>query len=259
MVHPTDIPGLLCRERALVTRAHDLCARYGLAPLARAPVAGLYLQLDADGLVLFEAGDRRHAALIRPDFTGGALAHRLRYGGGRGQPLARAAGIKPGFEPVVWDATAGLGRDGFVLASLGCRVTLCERNPVLAALLDEALERARLAADIGPWVSERLRLRHGDSARLLPTLGGVEQPDTIYLDPMYPPGKDSTRAKKEMHTIQRLVGHPDDEAALLEAALAGARRRVVVKRPRRAPPLAGRKPSASIQSKKTRYDIHVTL
>ena len=34
---------------------------------------------------------------------------------------------------------AGLGRDAFVLASVGCRVRMLERNPVVAALLDDGL------------------------------------------------------------------------------------------------------------------------
>jgi len=65
--------------------------------------------------------------------------------------------------------------------------------------------------------------------------------------------------KKEMRALQTIVGPDNDSAALLAAALASARRRVVVKRPKRAPPLDGRKPSASVASKKTRYDLYVTL
>ena len=42
------------------------------------------------------------------------------------------------------DATAGLGRDAFVLASLGCQVTLIERVPAVAALLENGIERALL-------------------------------------------------------------------------------------------------------------------
>ena len=53
------------------------------------------------------------------DFVGGPVNHRLRFGGGRGQDLARAAGLKPGVNPHIVDATAGLGRDAFLLASLG--------------------------------------------------------------------------------------------------------------------------------------------
>ena len=69
------------------------------------------------------------------DFVGGAVNYRLRFGGGRGQNLARAAGLKPGVNPHIIDATAGLGRDAFLLASLGANVTLIERSPFMYHLL----------------------------------------------------------------------------------------------------------------------------
>lgn len=75
------------------------------------------------------------------DFVGGAMAHRRKFGGGRGEAVAKAVGIKGSYLPDVVDATAGLGRDAFVLASVGCRVRMLERNPVVAALLDDGLTR----------------------------------------------------------------------------------------------------------------------
>ncbi len=250
--------GLFCTHPALDHSAQRLCRRYGLPRLRRAPDRGWYLRLDSDGLSLPNADDPASGA-VQVDFVGGTLGHRLRFGGGRGQPLARAMGLKPGFNPAVWDATAGLGRDAFVLASLGCHVTLCERSPVLAALLDDGLQRAMLNAEIGDWVQTRMALRFGDSAHELAALEVQQAPDTVYLDPMYPPGKSSVLVKKEMQAVQQLVGADTDSGALLDVALTVARRRVVVKRPRRAPPIAGRRPSASVESKKTRYDIYVTL
>ncbi|XPE51521.1 class I SAM-dependent methyltransferase [Shigella flexneri] len=62
-------------------------------------------------------------------FVGGAMAHRRKFGGGRGEAVAKAVGIKSDHSPDVVDATAGLGRDAFVLASVGCRVRMLERNP----------------------------------------------------------------------------------------------------------------------------------
>ena len=70
------------------------------------------------------------------DFVGGAMAHRRKFGGGRGEAVAKAVGIKGDYLPDVVDATAGLGRDAFVLASVGCRVRMLERNPVVAAQMN---------------------------------------------------------------------------------------------------------------------------
>jgi 16S rRNA (guanine1516-N2)-methyltransferase len=254
----TPRAGLLTTNIAFQQQALSLLEQFGFELITAPPGDAYYLCLNEQGLELRHAG--QHAAgSIRIDYVGGALAHRRRYGGGRGQPLARAAGMKPGFNPTVWDATAGLGRDGFVLASLGCRVTLCERSAILAALLQDALHRAAADAEIGGWVRGRLRLVHGDSLALLQNLAGPRQPEVVYLDPMYPPGKEYVMVKKEIRALQELLGPDRDSGALLEIALKSARRRVVVKRPRRAGWLNAKKPDTCIISKKTRYDIYVTL
>ena len=56
--------------------------------------------------------------------------------------LAKAVGLKKGACPDVIDCTAGLGRDAFVLASLGCRVVMLERVTVVHALLNDGLAQA---------------------------------------------------------------------------------------------------------------------
>ncbi|MGD2073620.1 MAG: class I SAM-dependent methyltransferase [Gammaproteobacteria bacterium] len=250
-------PGLLVSDPAGDGRAAALESRFGFARLTAPPRCGFYLELAAVGLQLRQAGPGAPGP-IRTDFLSGALAHRLRYGGGRGQPLARAVGMKPGFSPSIWDATAGLARDALVLASLGSRVTLCERAPVLAALLEDALQRASGDTRAGPWLG-RMHVCFADSVEALAALPAVEHPDVVYLDPMYPPGKAGVLVKKEMRTLQLLLGADRDSADLLEAGLATAARRVVVKRPRRAGWLAQKPPSASIESRNTRYDLYVTL
>jgi 16S rRNA (guanine1516-N2)-methyltransferase len=101
------------------------------------------------------------------DFVGGAMAHRRKFGGGRGEAVAKAVGIKGSYLPDVVDATAGLGRDAFVLASVGCRVRMLERNPVVAALLDDGLTRGYADPEIGPWLQERLQLIHASSLTAL--------------------------------------------------------------------------------------------
>jgi 16S rRNA (guanine1516-N2)-methyltransferase len=249
---------LLNTDPNLRQQARALAEQFGFALVSAPPADAYYLCLNARGLQLQRDGALTSGP-IHVDFVGGALGHRRRFGGGRGQPLARAAGIKPHFSPTVCDATAGLGRDGFVLASLGCPVTLCERSAIVAALLQDALRRASADKEIGGWVRSRLRLVHGDSCQLLQSLSKEQQPDVIYLDPMYPPGKKHAMVKKEIRALREMLGADQGSKALLEIALHAARRRVVVKRPRRAEWLHDNKPDTCIESKKTRYDIYVTL
>jgi 16S rRNA (guanine1516-N2)-methyltransferase len=193
------------------------------------------------------------------DFAGGRAGHRRQFGGGRGQPLARAIGLKGGANPTVVDATAGLGRDGFVLACLGARVTWLERSPIIAALLADGLARAQRDPELGPLITDHLRLITPHGREWLQACPPDERPEVIYLDPMYPGRSKSALVKKEMRFLQELVGKDDDAPALLAAALRCATKRVVVKRPASAPPLEGPKPAGAVASENTRYDIYSTL
>lgn len=207
--------------------------------------------------------DEPKLGAIFVDFVSGAVAHRRKFGGGKGQAIAKAAGLNKGISPCVLDATAGLGRDAFVLASLGCKVQMIERHPVVAAILDDGLQRAMHDPEIGPWVSERLSLIHRSSHDALSSLlddPNYTRPDVVYLDPMYPhPANKKKQAlvKKEMRVFQSLVGADTDADGLLEPALRLATKRVVVKRPDYAPWLNQQKPSMVIETKKNRFDVYV--
>lgn len=190
------------------------------------------------------------------DFTGGKADHR-RASTGKQQPLPKAIGLKSGYFPSAVDATAGLGRDAFVLAALGCRVTLVERSPVFAALLEDGMMRAGLNSKTAPII-ERMQLVHADSNAYLQQLAEKDKPDVVYLDPMYPHRSKSALVKKEMRFARAVVGDDEEAPALLATALHCARERVVVKRPRSAEPLSGPKPTVAIESKNTRYDVYVT-
>lgn len=191
------------------------------------------------------------------DFAGGAAAHRRKFGGGKGQAIAKAVGLNKGIVPTVLDATAGLGRDAFVLASLGCKVQMIERHPVVAALLDDGLMRAKQDQEIGAWVTERMTLLHAVSHSALVDLAAAQKPDVVYLDPMFPHRAKSALVKKEMRVFQSLVGADEDADHLFEPAYALASKRVVVKRPDYAPFLANRTPSSQILTKKNRFDLYV--
>ncbi|KRB39858.1 class I SAM-dependent methyltransferase [Phenylobacterium sp. Root700] len=191
------------------------------------------------------------------DFVGGAVGHRFRFGGGRGQDLPRAAGFAGGVTPSVVDATAGLGRDAFLLASLGAQVTLIERSPQVYARLRAGLDAAASSDD--PAIVEavaRMTLLHGDARELLKDLS----PDVVIVDPMHPERTSTALVKKDMRILRELVGTDPDQLELMQAALACARKRVVLKWPRKGPPMPGlRKPSHQIVGKTLRYDVFMTL
>ena len=234
--------GLEVKARALATRL-DL-------PLA-GEVQDALLYLSRERLELRQTG-KGAPGPIYADFTAGRADYRRKHGGGRGQLLAKAV-LAKGVVTVV-DATAGMGRDAFVLASLGAEVTLLERSRIVGALLSDALRRAQTSevADI----TARMTLYTGDAVTYLQMLQRC--PDAVYLDPMYPHTTKSALQKKEMQLFRQLVGPDDDAAELLTVARHIALRRVVVKRPAGAPFLGDARPQGQLESKNTRFDLYLS-
>jgi 16S rRNA (guanine1516-N2)-methyltransferase len=209
------------------------------------------------GLELF---DRTLAVKIKADFFGPTVSYRLRNGGGFGQMIAKAVGAKGQLLRII-DATAGLGTDALVLASLGCEVRLLERQPAVRALLSDGIKQAtRFAANKDERLMEtlsRMELLHEPTLDELSEKDSWEPADVIYLDPMFPKKSKQARVKKEMQVLQALVGEDDDADRLLERALQCTPKRVVVKRPRVAPYLAGKTPSHSLLGKSNRFDVYI--
>jgi len=208
-----------------------------------------------------ELRDVKKNISIHVDFLAGDLAHRQQFGGGRGQSIAKAIGLKQGVKPpTVIDATAGLAKDAYVLACLGCPITLLERSPVIVELIQDAIKRAKEDEHFQTVLNTGFNVIAGSSIEYLTTL--LEQknailPDVIYLDPMYPHRKKSASVKKNMQILQKLLGQDDDTQELLEIALKIAKKRVVVKRPKGAENLTDIKPTYLVESKKTRYDVYI--
>lgn len=211
-------------------------------------------------LALYKRDEPKQGAIV-VDFASGGLNHRRQFGGGRGEAIVKACGIKGDYLPTVIDATAGLGKDAFVLASVGCKVTLLERHPVVAALLENGLIRAYQDAEIGHWIQERMQQIYPDLTNPSSehTLLSLCPHEVVYLDPMYPhPSnkKQTALVKKEMRSFQSLVGEDNDADNLLTPALKIASKRVVVKRPDHAPFLNNIKADGAIKTKNHRFDIY---
>lgn len=234
-------------------RFDEIVARFGLQHQPDSPLA---LVLTESQLELRKCDEPKLGA-ITVDFIAGAMAHRRRFGGGRGEAVAKAVGIKKGYVPSVVDATAGLGRDAFVLASVGCHVTMLERHPVVAALLFNGLERAYQDAEMGAYWREHLVLRFGIDLTGLRAEGLA--PNVVYLDPMFPHRQKSALVKKEMRVFQSLVGADEDADALLQPARQLATKRVVVKRPDYAGFLADEKPQSCLETKSHRFDFYLPI
>jgi len=212
------------------------------------------LGITGDRLELTDVGETESKSLF-VDFLAGPSYYRFVKDRRINQPLARAAGVKPGYRPRILDATAGFGEDGFVLASLGCNVTLIERAPVIWALLNDGLRRAKKSEALGRLAEKNMLLIRTDSIDYIKC---TRPPfETIFLDPIFPPRTGSALNKKKMRVLKKLVGNDPDASELLDAALAHTGKRVCVKRPTRADPLGSREPSFSITARSSRYDVYL--
>lgn len=247
----SNIIAISWQEESESKAAHALAQRLQLPLTTEIADAPFLLRFHSGRLELQEVGPGKPGPLF-VDFAEGKAEYRRLHGGGRSQPLARAVGLKKNRCPLVLDATAGLGRDAFVLASLGCTVSMLERSAILHALLEDGLTRAKKDASIHE-IMARMTLRHADALRMQ---CGDEIPDVIYLDPMYPHRNKSSLVKKEMLLTRMLVGADEDADSLLDWAFSCRPGRVVVKRPKGAPFLGNKKPPLSIKNKNSRFDVY---
>lgn len=198
----------------------------------------------------------RHHPRFKPlaaNWADTALQRRIQDG--RKALLPRAIGLHKQHDLRVLDATAGLGRDGYVLAALGARVTLAERQSLFAELLEDALDHARADPGLADCAA-RIELIRGDAFALL---DGTRRWDVIHLDPMYPHDRRRALPGKEMQLLRELTGGDADADALLQPARRCANLRVIVKRPLHAPFLAGQTPSHQLSGKQARYDVYLPI
>ena len=189
-----------------------------------------------------------HWAIQHPDlkkpfsltFDEGDLARRSRQGG---ETLARACGAAKGL--TIIDATGGLGRDAYLLASAGAQVVALERDPTLAFFLTHNLERAGLAGQVAVLQADAMDYLAENEA------------DVVYLDPMFPHREKSAAVGGESRILQAFASIPESqESPIARGSWNACRYRVVVKRPVKAPPLTGRAPVSSLKGKAIRFDLY---
>lgn len=189
------------------------------------------------------------------DFSTPKFQYRLRHASVKKEIIAKAMGLKASSRLHIVDATAGLARDSFVLASLGFEITLLERSKVVVELLKDALQRTAEDAHLAETVN-RMKLIETDAKTWLKEMS--TRPDIVYVDPMFPHRSKSALAKKDMQFFQDLVGDDHDADELLKVALTCATKRVVVKRPRLAEPIGKIKPSFCFEGSSSRFDVYLT-
>lgn len=107
-------------------------ARRTDAPIQDKPGDYLTVRFDSKGVSLSGFGLTYQGNFVE------SMLHRVTNGRLQHEMLVKAAkSDKEGRKAI--DATAGMGEDAFLLAAQGYEVTLYEQNPVIAALLKDAI------------------------------------------------------------------------------------------------------------------------
>jgi 16S rRNA (guanine1516-N2)-methyltransferase len=210
------------------------------------------LSLHSDYISLQKTTEKKRPLLI--DFLSKKMQHRRKQATCRTEMLARALGLTRTSSYRIVDTTTGLGRDSFILASLGFEITLLERSPIIHTLLENAMLRASQDPTTA-CIMKRMHLIHQDAITYL--CNATTYPDIIYLDPMFPQRKKSALSKHDMQVFHAIIGEDVDADNLLHAARMSAQKRVVVKRPRYATPLANQTPTFSLSGSSNRFDVYL--
>jgi len=189
------------------------------------------------------------------DFSSNEITRRKNQVG-LNQEIAKAVGVKKDYAPNVLDTTAGLGRDSFMLAMLGCQITMLERNPAIFLMLQNGLNIASKDAELKKIVS-RMKLINEDSIDFLRNMGNSF--DVIYVDPMFPKSKKSRLVKKDMQIFREIVGDDLDSSKLLKIALKQNVKRVVVKRMINSEHIGNIEPNFEIKGRTTRFDVYTPI
>ncbi len=214
-----------------------------------------FLVYDVGGLSLSNASNNKER--VQVDFLKGRSGYRLSTMINTAQPVLKAIGFnKDRIGLKVLDATAGLGVDGMIMATAGCSVMLLEKSTIMVAMLEDGFRRVAEdidATELEEIVVRRVQLKNIDSIEYFPKIIKGEY-DVIYLDPMFPERKKSSKVKKEMQLAKFVADDEDNAHELLAAALQTPVKRIVIKRPLKAP-LLKKGFSAQIKGKSIRFDI----
>ena len=222
-------------------------ARKTGAPIVDKPGEYLTIHFDSKGVSLSGFG-----LTYQGDFAE-TMMHRVTNGRLQHEMLVKAASSEKEGRKAI-DATAGMGEDAFLLAAQGYEVTLYEQNPVVAALLKDAIRRAK-KNQILKDIAGRMKVVEADSVESMSKL--LDPVDVIYLDPMFPARQKSSLINKKLQLIQKLEPPCSEETDLFDAALKVGPSRIIVKRPLKSEYLAGREPSYTLKGKAIRYECYV--
>ena len=126
-----DIEGIKVLNLSSKKRAKDLSKKYDI-PLINSKSAKTFISIDDKSILHFENNK------LENSFIAGKFSTRIKQYQSE-ILLKKAVGWQSSVQKHILDATGGLGHDSFILALLGQKITLLEKNTGLCILIEEAL------------------------------------------------------------------------------------------------------------------------
>tara|TARA_B100001564_G_C20571474_1_gene638571 strand:+ start:27 stop:728 length:702 start_codon:yes stop_codon:yes gene_type:complete len=145
----------------------------------------------------------------------------------------------------ILDGTAGFGRDGTLLNSMGHNVTMIENSPIVSLLLKNGIERS----------DNNIRLFHGNVYDLLKH--SKKKYDYIYLDFMFNKLKTNSLSSKYDETLKLIATIDANKKEIVEMAKKNCKKKVVVKEPSNSTSSLP-KPNHIIKTKLISYNVYLS-
>ena len=235
-----DIEGIKVVNPSLIKRAKELSKKYNI-PLLGSKSVEIYLSMDNQPIL--HSGEDK----LENSFTSGKFSTRIsRYQSET--LLKKAIGWHSTTQKHILDATGGLGHDSFILALLGQKITLLEKNTGLCILIEEALHNLPKL----PYFNDaknNISIINSDSRTFL---SSVENFDIVYIDPMFNSKKKLKRTKQMEFLDNYLKEYDDPSAEFYESNF----KKLVIKRELRATPSIKDCSALSFKGSSVRYDIY---
>lgn len=158
----------------------------------------------------------------------------------------------------ILDCTAGFCRDALRLAYWGHSVSSCERDPQLQNLLQKALAEAHTHDFYRPWLNRLHFFPMSTEAFLQQNKDSIF--DVVIIDAMFPDEKRKGLPRKDLQDIKAIIHDDSDNAEellqyCLEFHWKEKPKKILLKRPLKAPPIKLKKPSHEYRGRSHRWDV----
>jgi 16S rRNA G966 N2-methylase RsmD len=235
-----DIEGIKVLNFSTQKRAKKLSEKYNV-PLINSESAETYVSIDDQSIL--HSGNYK----LENSFREGKFRARISQYQGESL-LKKAIGWQSTSQKHILDTTGGLGHDAFILALLGQKITVLEKNTGLCILIEEALNNLPNLPYFN-HAKNKISVINNDSRAFL---SSAENFDVIYVDPMFN-SKKKLKRTKQMQFLDNYLEEYDDPS--VEFYKSNFKRLVIKKELRAAPSIKGCS-AISFKGSSVRYDVY---